>query len=305
MRLRLLVSFHYHRKTDLAQLVDDMGGDVDLFADSGAYSAATTGATITVPDYAAWLDDWEPLLTVRAGLDVIGDHKATARNTDALLAAGHDVLPVFHVDEPWPVLEALCRDNQYIALGGMALHAVGRAKQKPLMRWLVRCFHIAAEHGTRLHGFGLTSASLVKNLPFYSVDSSSYTFALRWGVTYLWNASALRMENPFFRNTDEVRRHAALFRLHGLNPAACVQPGYMRAGTPTYAADRESMVTACARAYTLMERSLVARHHVTPPSLPRCDNTGTKVYLALNSDQRQDVDPLRALVEDERAKAAR
>ncbi len=111
-----------------------------------------------------------------------------------------------------------------VALGGMALHAVGASKQKPLMCWLVRCFQVAAEHGTRFHGFGMTSAQLVRNLPFYSVDSSSYTLGIRWGLAYLWNADALRMESVLFRNADEVRPHADLFRAHGLDPAAVVRP---------------------------------------------------------------------------------
>ncbi|MGA5202780.1 hypothetical protein [Streptomyces variegatus] len=284
MRVRLLVSYHYHRGTDLAELVDSFGGDVDLFADSGAYSAATTGATIRVADYAAWLRDWDPLWTVRAGLDVIGDHEATARNTEALRAAGAEVMPVFHVGEPWAVLEDLCAANTYVALGGMALHAVGASKQRPLMRWLVRCFRIAAEHGTRFHGFGMTSAQLVKNLPFYSVDSSSYTLGIRWGLAYLWNAPALRMESVLFRNPDEVRPHADLFRTHGLDPARVVAPDFMRAGTPTFAAERVSVGAAGARAYALMERTLTARHRVSPPPLPRCDDPGTKVYLAVGGD---------------------
>jgi hypothetical protein len=284
MRVRLLVSYHYHRGTDLAELVDSFGGDVDLFADSGAYSAATTGATIRVADYAAWLRDWAPLWTVRAGLDVIGDHEATARNTEALRAAGADVMPVFHVGEPWSVLEDLCATNSYVALGGMALHAVGASKQKPLMRWLVRCFQIAAAHGTRFHGFGMTSAQLVKNLPFYSVDSSSYTLGIRWGLAYLWNADALRMESVLFRNPNEVRPHADLFRAHGLDPAAVVRPDFMRAGTPTFAAERVAVGAAGARAYALMERTLTTRHHVQAPPLPRCDDPGTKVYLAVGGE---------------------
>ncbi len=284
MRMRLLVSYHYHRTTDLAELVDSFGGDVDLFADSGAYSAATTGATIRVADYAAWLADWAPLWTVRSGLDVIGDHEATARNTEALRAAGADVIPVFHVGEPWSVLEVLCATNPYVALGGMALHAVGASKQRPLMRWLVKCFRIAEQHGTRFHGFGMTSAQLVKSLPFYSVDSSSYTLGIRWGLAYLWNEPALRMESILFRNPDEVRPHADLFRTHGLDPAAVVRPDFMRAGTPGFAEQRVSVGAACSRAYGLMERTLSARHQVTPPVLPRCDDPGTKVYLAVGGE---------------------
>lgn len=284
MRVRLLVSFYYHRRTDVAELVDSFGGDVDLFADSGAYSAATTGATIRVADYAAWLRDWDALWTVRAGLDVIGDHEATARNTEALRAAGADVIPVFHVGEPWAVLETLCATNRYVALGGMALHAVGASKQRPLMRWLVRCFRIAEEHGTRFHGFGMTSARLVRDLPFYSVDSSSYTLGIRWGLAYLWNEPALRMESVLFRNPDEVRPHADLFRRHGLDPAAVVRPDFMRAGTPTFAEERIAVGAAGARAYVLMEETLWGRHAVPPPVLPRCNDLGTKVYLAVGGE---------------------
>jgi hypothetical protein len=296
MTLRVLVSFHYHRGSDLAALVDSCGGDVDLFADSGAYSAATTGATINLADYAAWLRDWAPLWTVRASLDVIGDHEATARNTAALRDAGADVIPAFHVDEPWDVLESLCATNRYVALGGMALHAVGRAKHKPLMRWLVRCFRIAQPHGTRFHGFGMTSSGLVKSLPFYSVDSSSYSFGARWGLAYLWNAGPLRMESVLFRNPAEVRPHADLFRLHGLDPAAVIRPDFMRAASPTYEEDRAAVVRAGVRAYAFMEDTLAARHQVAPPPLPRCADPGTKVYLALNSDQAKDVGPLRCLI---------
>lgn len=297
MTLRLLTSYHYHRNTDLAALVNELGGDVDLFADSGAYSAATTGATIHLNDYAAWLADWAPLFTTRAGLDVIGDHEATARNTTTLQDAGHPVLPTFHVGSPWPVLENLCARHRYVALGGMALHAVGAAKQRPLMAWLVRCFRIAAHYGTRFHGFGLTSAQLVKRLPFYSIDSSSYTFGTRWGLAYLWNAPAWRMESVPFRNATEVRPHAALFRRHGLNPARLIDPTFMRSGTIAADDDRTAVIAAGARAYMLMEKSLSARHQVTPPPLPRRD-TGTKVYLALSGASEPDRAPLRLLTTD-------
>jgi hypothetical protein len=295
MMLRILVSYHYHRNTDLAALVDDLGGDVDLFADSGAYSAATTGAAISLTDYAAWLRDWAPLWTIRAGLDVIGDHEATARNTSTLRDAGLDVLPTFHVGSPWTALEALCRAHEYIALGGMALHAVGGAKQKPLMRWLVRCFQTAAEHGTRFHGFGLTSAQLVKNLPFYSVDSSSYTMAERFGLAYLWDPPAWKMRSIFFRNPADVRPHAALFHRHGLDPARVIRPDFMRAGTPTIAADRVELTSACARAYQYLEESLTRRHRVPAPPLPRCGDTGTKVYLALPGADGSELAPIRNL----------
>lgn len=293
MTVRVLVSYHYHRDTDLAALVAELGGDVDLFADSGAYSAATTGAAISLPDYAAWLRQWAPLLTVQAALDVIGDHEATARNVDRLRDAGCDPLPVFHVGEPWPVLEALCATNRYIALGGMALLAVGQAKQRPLMAWLVRCFRTAVPYGTVFHGFGMTSPALIRSLPFYSVDSSSYLMGRRFGLAYLWDDPAGKIRSVFFRNPAEVRPYADLLRRHGLDPARTIAPDYLRAGTPGFTRERAELGAASARAYQFMERHLTARHRVPAPPLPRADTEGTKVYLAASA--REDFVPLTLL----------
>lgn len=298
MTLRLLVSYHYHRNTDLAALVTELGGDVDLFADSGAYSAATTGAKVNLADYAAWLRDWAPLWTVQAGLDVIGDHEATTSNTNTLRNAGLDVLPAFHLGSPWHVLEELCANNRYVALGGMALHAAGSAKYRPLMAWLVRCFLTAQSHGTAFHGFGLTSARIVKKLPFYSIDSSSYTFGTRWGLAYLWNAPAWRMESVMVRNPAEVRPHAALLRQHGLEPTRVTAPDFMRPDSNRTATDRTDIIAAGARAFRNMEQSLARHHQVAAPPLPRGDDTGTKVYLALSGASESDRAPLRQLVQE-------
>jgi hypothetical protein len=296
--MRVLVSYHYHRDTDLAQLVDDLGGDVDLFADSGAYSAATTGATIKLTDYAAWLKQWAPLWSVQSNLDVIGDHQGTAANLARLQDAGCDPLPVFHTGEPWRVLERLCAEHPYVALGGLALHAVGGAKQNVLMKWLVKAFLIAREHGTVFHGFGLTSPNLIRTLPFYSVDSSSYTMGQRFGLVYLWDARNLKMHSVFFRNPTEVRPRADLFRRHGLPASRVLEPGFMRSGTPTHHDDRTALTGSSARAYGFMEQSLTARHRVAAPPLPRHADAGTKVYLALAGTHRSDMDPLRLLAKE-------
>lgn len=292
MTTRALVSYHFHRDTDLEELRARLGGDVDFFADSGAYSAANSGATINLADYAAWLRHWDPLLTVQSTLDVIGDPAATAANTEALQELGCAPLPVFHVGTPWYVLERLCADHPYVALGGMARLAVGGAKQKMLMPWLIKCFRIARGHGTVFHGFGLTSPRIVQQLPFYSVDSSGYTFGQRFGMVYLWDADAWSMRSVFFRNPEDVRPHAALIHRHGIAPGRTINPDFMRPDTPTMQADRTAITAVSARAYLLMEKSLTRRHRTPPPPLPRHSTPGTKVYLAVSGASDKEIDPL-------------
>jgi hypothetical protein len=77
---KFLLSYWFGRKLDLDQLVEGMPTKPMLFADSGAYSAWTRGATIDRKDYAAWLKRWQHLITTAVNLDVIRDVDATHAN---------------------------------------------------------------------------------------------------------------------------------------------------------------------------------------------------------------------------------
>jgi hypothetical protein len=178
-RLRALLSFHYFKRTDVANLAERLtvhGAPPDIFADSGAFSAWTQGAEITVDEYAAWLHMWHDYLTVYCNLDVINDPAGSERNQRALEAHGLQPLPVWHVRSDRAVFAPLCEEYRYVALGGM----VGTPWKK-LMPTLVWAMQEAQRYGTVLHGLGLTSNEPLKQLPFYSVDSSSWGSGYRYG----------------------------------------------------------------------------------------------------------------------------
>lgn len=182
--LRLLLSYYYFKHLDLdewlAEHAETEGATLDVFADSGGYSAHTRGATIEVDDYAAWVNRWAHRLNVVATLDVIGDAVATARNTERLRElVAVPVIPAFHVNEPWDALEQLLADGErYIALGGM----VGKPP-RALLGWATHAFRLAGDAAV-YHGFGLTHPAAVRSLPWYSVDSSSWSGGfMRGGVT--------------------------------------------------------------------------------------------------------------------------
>jgi hypothetical protein len=299
MRLRVLVSFHYHRDTDLDALVADLGGDVDLFADSGAYSAWSTGAQIDVEDYTAWLHRWGHLLSTRANLDVIGDPTGTARNQEILTGHGLDVLPVFHTGEPFVILEQLCEAHPYVALGGLVPYlAAGRANsnRSQLMAWMVKAHLTARKRGAVLHGFGCTGSLFARDLPFYSLDSSSYVFGRKMGLAYLWDEKHMVMRSVHIRDQAHVRRRAHLFRAHGLEPGLLLHPEFMRPDTDHFDEDRIEIVTAGIRAYRMMERTLSARHTVASPN---GTDIGTKIYFVNTDTSHVDVEPLRRAAREE------
>jgi hypothetical protein len=276
---RFLMSFHYGRGKDLQAIADAAGGaPVEVFADSGAFSAATLGSTIRLADYAAWLKDWQHLVTTAATLDVIGDPDATQRNTLALEDMGLKVLPVFHVGSPWERLEKLCAQYRYVALGGMVPYT---RMYGEVMRWLVRCFRIGAAHGTVFHGFGQTNITVMSSLPFYSVDSSTWSHGAKFGLFKLFDGRAGRIVQVSAGNPERVRRQARLIRAHGADPAVVGRPGFgLKTGKAPEQFRREDrmMRGTPAVAYHRLGRWLQQRHDVAPP--PGWTSRGTCLFLA-------------------------
>lgn len=207
-----LLSFWYFKNQDVEELQAQLGG-ARIFVDSGAYTAKTQGADIDIEEYVAWLNKWAPRLEAFVNLDVIGDAEATCRNQLAMEAMGVDCLPVFHGGEDWRYLEAYCEQHPYVALGGM----VG-FQGSGVMRWVAQCFEIGAKYGTAFHGFGQTSADMLAEFPWYSVDSSSWGGGHRFGRIDLWDHRAAEFVRVEVGDADTVYRHAELVRDHGVDP---------------------------------------------------------------------------------------
>lgn len=163
---------------------------VDLFLDSGAFSARSQGAKIDIQEYIQFIKEHEDVIDVYANLDVIGDAKATYKNQRTMEKAGLSPLPVFHQGEKIWYLERYLERYDYIAFGGM----VG-SNSGTLILWLDRIFQdfICDSRGlpkVKVHGFGLTSLKLMLRYPWYSVDSTSWVTTGRMGSIYV----------PRFRN---------------------------------------------------------------------------------------------------------
>lgn len=159
---------------------------VDLFLDSGAFSAFTQGITIDIQEYITFIKEHQNNLEVYANLDVIGDPAGTWKNQKIMEKAGLNPLPCFHYGEdPKWLLRYLADGHKYIALGGMV-----PISSKDLVTWLDPIFskYICDEDGfpkVKIHGFGLTSLRLMLRYPWFSVDSTSWVVTGRMGSVYV------------------------------------------------------------------------------------------------------------------------
>lgn len=158
---------------------------VDLFLDSGAFSAYTQNVEIDIYEYIKFIKLHKKDLEVYANLDVIGDAQATWNNQMIMEKAGLKPIPCFHFGEDWNWLHKYINRCDYIALGGIAI----KKDRQALYRWLDQCFTIICDKNgyptVRVHGFGLTSLKLMLRYPWYSVDSTSWVVTGRMGAIYV------------------------------------------------------------------------------------------------------------------------
>jgi hypothetical protein len=279
----LLTSYAYFRDQPLDEWLGALAvPQLRYFADSGAHSARTLGIHLDVDAYAAWLHRWEPWLTIYANLDVIWAPEATWENQRALEDRhGLHPVPVFHTGEPWSALRRYVDEGYtYIALGKLLGNSAS-----VLRPWLAECFRIAGDRAV-FHGFGLTQWPLLREFRFYSVDSSSWTSALRFGYLRLFHRG--RWHQVWLRHRDSVLRHRDLIDSYQLPLAALSERSY----------DRPAVAGACAVAAYRSAEWLRARHGLVdlppgrgypPPGTPTVGKVepapapGLHLYLADSS----------------------
>jgi hypothetical protein len=280
VKLRILISFHYYKTTDIGKMVAAFPEPPEIFADSGGFSAYSQGASVSVAEYAEWLHRWEHLINVYANLDEIGDAEGTLANQEALEAEGLTPIPVFHAGGPPAALEAYCERYSYVALGGMVPISADLA-----LRWGVGCFKIGRKYGTRFHGFGQTSVKVMRALPFYSVDSSSWGGGHRFGQLQLWDDKRVRFVTVSLGDHAGIYKLAPLIREHGGDPVELASKdfGKMRnSGKTTEVGRRERATVIGVNVAAWLRLEAWLRHHHGPVSAPRdwASAPGPHVHLA-------------------------
>ena len=215
--INYLFSFFYFEDSDLDALAAACGRDgIKFFADSGAYSAVTTGKPVNLNNYAAWLRRWDHRLDPYVNLDVKYDWEAGEANQATLEKAGLHPTPVYHLGEPLDLLRKMCDQHDFVAVGNLTT----TTKRDPKLWGTLDIVHnIAAERDTGLHGFGLSAWPLIVRWPWRSVDSSSMGASFRFGVVKLFNFYERRWI-PGFRTFNDAawHEHGWLLREYGFEP---------------------------------------------------------------------------------------
>lgn len=276
-RPRVLLSFHFFRKEG-PEVIRRLFGDqpVDVFADSGAYSAFSSGASISVEEYGEWLKVWAPVLTCAAALDDITSPQKSWDQTEKLRTLVGDkveIIPIYHsLDRDWSWLVRM-QDAEYEYVG---VSPIGWLYGSPKMMkaWFAKCFALRRE-GVKYHGFGVTSIRSLATFPFWSGDSSTWTMVTRYGRFPMLDRERCAMpqvnlNDPLIRAT-----YASRLRGWGIDPTK-----------DTRNQVRNSLETASARAWFEVEPYL---RGIAPQAFGMYQERNPRVYLACGPSNLQHV----------------
>ena len=181
----ILESYHYLT----ANIVEAIRKDkATIFLDSGAFTMFTQGVTVDLEAFATFIKKQADIIHVASNLDVIGagGEALTYERQKTLEKSGVKIQPVFHArDKDEWLVRYLEEGYDYIFLGGMVPESTDY-----LQEWLDRIWdkYLTNADGTpkvKVHGFGLTSSQLMFRYPWFSVDSTSWVLASRFGSIML------------------------------------------------------------------------------------------------------------------------
>jgi hypothetical protein len=175
------------------------GRTVDLFLDSGVFSAWNRGTTLNLKDYCKYIERNKSALNAYATMDVIPgkfDQKRTQKqveesakgsykNQQIMKDRGLTPIPIFHQGENLKWLEQYIKDGEpYIG--------ISTAKDlKPQVQriWLDHIFTMITDTKgvpfVKTHGFGVTSPPLLLRYPWFTTDSTTWSLGAGYGVIYV------------------------------------------------------------------------------------------------------------------------
>ena len=113
-KLRIMVSYYHNKKLNL-NLLDDY--NVELWVDSGAFTAFKKGILLDVADYESYIKEYEPYIKHYMAIDVINNELYTLHNYFWMIERNFKPIPVLHKDDSIELMNYYDNTTNFIALG--------------------------------------------------------------------------------------------------------------------------------------------------------------------------------------------
>ena len=173
--------------------------------DSGGFSARTRGMKIDVQDFVAFLNKYDVEFAFNLDTNDIEESLSNQRTLD--LNTNTYIMPVYHGVE-WQdpyyrdLLDYYIEFYPYIAVGGLA----GKENNKDNARRFLNYVFKHTKNKTMVHGLVVTSDTLLRSYPFFTVDSTSWLAVARFASSSVHSEKMAKVRartRPYTENVAE------------------------------------------------------------------------------------------------------
>ena len=203
----LLGSFYYLKKIPKEDLISyfkyvNSKKCESFILDSGAFSMImleekgkeqNTDLDKYISEYIAFIKKWNIERYIELDIDsVIGYEKVKEIRRRLEKETGVKSMPVFHNKyRTKKDLDEIIKNYDYVCISNHNLKKTGTNTIKNIKNFVLYC----NSKGIKVHGLALTGKKITEEVPFYSVDSSSYTKTLRFGGYSIFDNEHKKMVN--------------------------------------------------------------------------------------------------------------
>lgn len=176
----------------------------DFLLDSGAFTFFSAKNSVT--DWESYVDKYAEFINKNSikhffELDIdsiVGEEKVAELRKRLERKTEKQSIPVFHLSRGISEYKNLCSDYKYIAIGCSGKHDSRWTRQHPdKLKQLVL---YAKAKGVNVHGLGFTGLAGLKEIPFYSVDSTTWTTGNRFGYVFKFTGETI---TKFFKKPGQ------------------------------------------------------------------------------------------------------
>jgi hypothetical protein len=268
MAVNVLLSYAFHNKTDLAKVRSRLVCG-RMMIDSGAFTAFTTGKTISLQEYAEYLQHWEGHWDHAVTLDVIGDPAESRKQTQKLHAMGINVMPVFTRGDTIAEFDAMVKECGYVCVGGLVGLPPALVERRATL--LQRR---AEENGGGIHALGVGAIPTLSRAKPYSADASNVSGAFRFGTILFFDKG--KVINVPVSDKAGLRKYREPLLAHGIDVAQLASTGRMPSGTT----GRPELMRGMSLSYAAADEWLKKRAKVPVPH-GTTDTPGTHLYSSI------------------------
>lgn len=116
--------------------------------------------------------------------------------------SGVPSIPVWHLHRGKQYFIDMCKDYDYVAIGGLVANKQVAMDMVSFFPWFIRTAH---EHGAQIHGLGFTKMEGLKKYHFDSVDSTTWNVGSVYGQICEFNNGTITKHNSV-QNGIKVRK---------------------------------------------------------------------------------------------------